>query len=239
MNEQDTIQTNLEKLEDLNELKNLIKRQSVFEQSLRLLYKHSTTEDVKKTILKRTGYLAQTYQDWANSPAWEEKPDGSRAPKSLAIAIDGTKTVIAYYETIFEVLDDIAPCHKDTENDHKDQGDDSSQLLNQILSIVAATKQKIDSFAKDKDKNKPADSLSYDDAVKIMNRICGSDAVSERTLREWIKSGKAAKTDLKISFDDLKSVQTWTVWCQSYYSRMTNRLKIKEALTDATQPTIQ
>lgn len=230
MNEQDTIQTNLEKLEDLDELKNLIKRQSVFEQSLRLLYKHSTTKDVKKTILKRTGDLAQAYQDWANSPAWEEKPDGSRAPKSLAIAIDGTKTVIAYYETIFEVLDDIPVEDTDTNKLSDQQYETLNSKIDTLHAILAAYLG---------NKGKPADTLPYDDAVEIMNQICGSDAVSEKTIRDWIKSGKTAKTDLKISFDDLKSVQTWTVWCQSYYSRMTNRLKIREALTDATQPTIQ
>lgn len=116
--------------------------------------------------------------------------------------------------------------------DNSKMSDDNPVTQEQFAKFQQNMAALVQSLASGDAESKPADSLPYDQAVAIMSRLCGSDAVSDRTLREWIHAGKAKKANLKITFDDLRSVQTWKVWCESYRAIMNSRLRIRQRYSE-------
>ena len=116
--------------------------------------------------------------------------------------------------------------------DNSKMSDDNPVTLAQFSKFQQNMAALVQSLASGDAESKPADSLPYDQAVALMSRICGSDAVSDRTLREWIHAGKAKKANLKITFDDLRSVQTWKAWCESYRVIMDGRLRIRQRYSE-------
>ena len=116
--------------------------------------------------------------------------------------------------------------------DNSKMSDDNPVTQAQFSKLQQNMAALIQGLASGDSKSKPADSLPYDQAVALMSRICKDDAVSERTLREWISAGRAKKANLKITFDDLRSIQTWKAWCETYQSVMSGRLRVRQQLYD-------
>ena len=116
--------------------------------------------------------------------------------------------------------------------DNSKMSDDNPVTQEQFAKFQQNMAALVQSLASADTESKPADSLPYDQAVSLMDSLCGVDAVSERTLRDWIHAGKAKKANLKITFDDLRNVQTWTAWCEAYRSVMSRRLRVKQQLSD-------
>ena len=117
--------------------------------------------------------------------------------------------------------------------DNSKMSDDNPVTQEQFSKFQQSMAAFVQSLASGDTESKPADSLPYDQAVSLMDRLCGADAVSERTLRDWIHAGKAKKANLKITFGDLKNVQTWTAWCEAYRSVMSGRLRVRQQLSDS------
>lgn len=117
--------------------------------------------------------------------------------------------------------------------DNSKMSDDNPVTQEQFSKFQQSMAAFVQSLASGDTESKPADSLPYDQAVSLMDRLCGADAVSERTLRDWIHAGKAKKANLKITFDDLRNVQTWTAWCEAYRSVMSGRLRVRQQLSDS------
>ena len=116
--------------------------------------------------------------------------------------------------------------------DNSKMSDDNPVTQEQFSKFQQNMAALVQSLASGDTESKPADSLPYDQAVSLMDSLCGVDAVSERTLRDWIHTGKAKKANLKITFDDLRNIQTWTAWCEAYRSVMSGRLRVKQQLSD-------
>ena len=116
--------------------------------------------------------------------------------------------------------------------DNSKMSDDNPVTQEQFAKFQQNMAALVQSLASADTESKPADSLPYDQAVSLMDSLCGVDAVSERTLRDWIHAGKAKKANLKITFDDLRNVQTWTAWCEAYRSVMSGRLRIRQQLSE-------
>ncbi|HBJ59667.1 MAG TPA: hypothetical protein DDY72_04305 [Verrucomicrobia bacterium] len=77
--------------------------------------------------------------------------------------------------------------------------------------------------------------VTLDNAVLIMKRICGSDAVCKRTLKRWFEAGQSLATGMPLKADHLASETVWSAWCKSYFAEMTNRLKVKRYLDERRQ----
>jgi hypothetical protein len=56
--------------------------------------------------------------------------------------------------------------------------------------------------------------IEYAVAVAIMKRK-GVD-ITDRTLRNWLKAGKAGRVKLPISWDNLASTASWSAWVDFY-----------------------
>jgi len=67
------------------------------------------------------------------------------------------------------------------------------------------------------------------EAVAIMKRKGGD--MTDRTLRNWLKAGKAGRVKTPISWDDLATVASWSAWVDAYLAAETARLTRKSFIS--------
>ena len=72
--------------------------------------------------------------------------------------------------------------------------------------------------------------ISWQEAVAIMQRKGGS--VTERTMRNWIKAGAAAKTGTPISRDNLSTVAAWSAWVDAYLTALNSRASCRKFISE-------
>lgn len=206
-------------------IKSLTEKKNANEHALRLLFKYTGDKQIRDDISTKTNKLFQAWEDWSRSSQWKEE-DGKRTPKDLDVAIDGLRTINACYEVLLDELDE-RPAAKPIELEAM------RQTLDDMKTISASISHGIEVLLKKANcAGKPESTIDYDTAESIMRRICGDDAVGERTLRTWISIGRASKANLAVSFDDLMSIQSWTAWCELYRAKIRTRLRIREMLKD-------
>jgi len=76
--------------------------------------------------------------------------------------------------------------------------------------------------------NKPPH-IEEAEAVAIMKRKGGH--MTDRTLRTWIKLGKAGRVKYPIVWDDLASTASWSAWVDAYLAAETARLTRKSFIS--------
>jgi len=67
------------------------------------------------------------------------------------------------------------------------------------------------------------------EAVTIMKRKGGD--MTDRTLRNWLKTGKAGRVKTPISWDDLATVASWSAWADTYLAAENTRLSRKSFIS--------
>ena len=68
------------------------------------------------------------------------------------------------------------------------------------------------------------------EAVAIMRRKGGDK--TDRTLRNWLKTGKAGRVKLPISWDDLASTASWSAWVDDYLGKEKIRITRKRIISE-------
>lgn len=71
--------------------------------------------------------------------------------------------------------------------------------------------------------------ISWNEAVGILNRLGGE--ATERTIRNWLKSGRAAKTGTPIAWDNLKTTTTWEAWCETFVDALRSRITCRKIVS--------
>lgn len=107
---------------------------------------------------------------------------------------------------------------------------DISTILEKIHSTTGETRVGVAALVHHlPDATRPK-TIIWKEAVAILERLGGN--ATERTIRDWIKSGAAVKTGTPISWDDLKSVKTWTAWCETYVTAFRYRITSRDFISE-------
>jgi hypothetical protein len=83
-----------------------------------------------------------------------------------------------------------------------------------IRRIVDETRHGVEILVQHLPDAKKPPHIEYAVAVAIMKRK-GVD-ITDRTLRNWLKAGKAGRVKLPISWDNLASTASWSAWVDFY-----------------------
>lgn len=107
---------------------------------------------------------------------------------------------------------------------------EAGQAMGQLATLTVnavKTTHEINNRLPDPEPRKHRYGITLDEAATIMREICIGDAVTKKTLSQWLKRDESPKSGLRITPDDLRCTQSWQAWCESYHATMTNRLKKK------------
>lgn len=248
----------IEDADDERTVQLLTQEQKQIEYTLRLLYKFSADESIRKDIEEKTAALAAEWARWKESE-WIMREDGiiginedgsyrrgkTLSPKSHGQLAEGIRHTLKVYKqmcntyaqmpsdcvSMQEILKLLAQGVKVSADEIAKASERATENFKQVSANLEAVRVGVATLVNNIPGSNRPSTIQVSDAISIMAKVCGSDAVSERTIQRWLRQGKASKANLKIDYDDLSSVSSWNAWCESYRAQMTNRLKCREYLS--------
>lgn len=107
---------------------------------------------------------------------------------------------------------------------------DAASRLDDIKKDTTATRQGVGVIVQHLPDAKKPPVIPWEEAVAIMQRKGGD--ITDRTVRNWIKAGKASKTGTPISWDDLRTTQTWAAWVDTYLAALKSRASARKFISE-------
>lgn len=107
---------------------------------------------------------------------------------------------------------------------------DIHATLASIQATTQRTEQGVGALVQHLPDAKKPTAIPWEEAVAIMEAKGGN--MTERTGRNWIKAGKAAKTGTPISWDDLRTTQSWAAWVDAYLAALRSRATCRKIVSE-------
>lgn len=107
---------------------------------------------------------------------------------------------------------------------------DTASRLDDMKKDTQATRQGVGVLVQHLPDAKKPTVISWGEAIVITKKKGGD--MTERTVRNWIKAGKASKTGTPISWDDLRTTTTWSAWVDTYLAALKSRASVRKFISE-------